>query len=53
MNAAIIFGILLGLSYSMYRHAQKTPIDADNVNEEWDGATADTPAGAVTTTGSH
>ena len=38
----VIFGILLGLSYYMYRHAQKTPIDADNVNEEWDGGLAPT-----------
>ncbi len=49
----VIFALLCALAGYMFLRARRQPVTAGNVNEEWDGATADTPAGAVTTTGSH
>ncbi len=49
----LIFAILLGLSGYMYWHAQKEPVDANNVNDEWvDGkAPAATPELAAASVG--
>ncbi len=45
----VIFALLLVLAGYMFRRAQAKPVHADNVNEEWDAATAATGADAATT----
>jgi PiT family inorganic phosphate transporter len=48
-GAIVIFVILLALATFMYLRSRRTPIDHNNVNDEWEGAPAEprVPAGAA------
>ncbi len=47
----VIFAILLALSGYMYWHAQKEPVDANNVNDDWEDGKARTGEPALQTAG--
>ncbi|WP_308121265.1 inorganic phosphate transporter [Paractinoplanes bogorensis] len=49
-GALVVFALLLAAAGYMYWHSRKTPIDHNNVNDEWDSAEAPAepvPAGKV------
>ncbi len=49
-GAIVVFVILLAFAVFMYMRSRKTPIDHNNVNDEWEGAPAEeprVPAGAA------
>ncbi len=48
-GAFAVFAILVGLSAVMYVRSRRAPVDHNNVNDDWDGASAaSTPAPATT-----
>ncbi len=49
-GAVAVFVILIALAVYLYLRSRRTPIDHNNVNDEWDGAPAPderVPAGAA------
>jgi PiT family inorganic phosphate transporter len=46
-GAIVVFLILVALAGYMYWHSRKTPVDHNNVNDEWDAKSAPEPVEAV------
>lgn len=44
VGALVIFALLIALSGFMWHRSRKTPVTQDNVNDEWQGNTVETPA---------